>query len=130
MELFKIFGTIAVNNQTANNGIDETTDKAEKAHPKIAEAFSKIGSAAVKAGTAIATGLAAGSAAIGALAKQSLESYAEYEQLVKRGHTIGRWQVQCLESRVICWSMARSSAAFSGCLGARLCSSPGSVSRL
>ena len=82
MELFKLFGTIAIDNSEANNGIDETTDKAEKSHPKISAAFEKIGSAAVKVGKVMATGLAAGSAAIGALAKQSLDSYAEYEQLV------------------------------------------------
>ena len=82
MELFKLFGTIALDNTNANQGIDETTDKAEKAHPKISAAFAKIGDAAVKAGKVIATGLAAGGAAIGALAKQSLDSYADYEQLV------------------------------------------------
>lgn len=82
LELFKLFGTIALDNSEANQGIDETTDKAEKAHPKISAAFEKIGTAAVKVGKVMATGLAAGSAAIVALAKQSLDSYAEYEQLI------------------------------------------------
>ena len=82
MELFKLFGKIVIDNSEANDGIDETTDKAESAHPKISSAFSKIGDAAVKAGQVIATGLAAGSAAIGALAKDSLGNYADYEQLV------------------------------------------------
>lgn len=82
LELFKLLGTIAVDNSEANKGIDETTGKAEKSHSKISGAFSKIGSAAVKVGKTIATGLAVGGAAIGALAKQSLDSYAEYEQLV------------------------------------------------
>ena len=82
MELFKLFGTIAIDNQKANEGIGETTDKAEKSYPKIGAAFEKIGDAAVKVGKTVAAGLAAGSAAIGALAKQSFDSYAEYEQLV------------------------------------------------
>ena len=82
MELFKLFGTIALDNSEANRGIDETTDKAENAHPKISAAFEKIGTAAVKVGKVVATGLGAGAAAIGALAKQSLDNYAEYEQLV------------------------------------------------
>ena len=82
MELFKLFGTIAINNSEANKGIDETTDKAENAHPKISAAFEKIGGAAVKVGKVVATGLGVGAAAIGALAKQSLDSYADYEQLV------------------------------------------------
>ena len=82
MELFKLFGTIAVNNQAANSAIDETTDKAEKSHGGISSAFGKIGNAAVKVGKVVATGLGVAAVAIGAIAKQSIESYAEYEQLV------------------------------------------------
>ena len=81
MELFKLFGTIAVDNSAANRGIDETTDKAEHSQPKIAAAFEKVGAAAVKVGKVVASGLAVGAAAIGALAKSSLDSYADYEQL-------------------------------------------------
>ena len=47
MELFKLFGTIAINNQGANEGIDETTEKASKAQSKMVESFKKIGSAVV-----------------------------------------------------------------------------------
>lgn len=82
MDLFRLFGVIAINNKEANDGIDETTAKAEGAHPKIASAFGKIGSAALAVGTTIAAGVAAGAAAIGKLAKASLDGYADYEQLV------------------------------------------------
>lgn len=82
MELFKLFGSIALNNSGANKGIDETTSKAESASEKIGAAFEKIGSFAVKAGQTIAVGLAAGVTAITALTKQSIDAYAEYEQLV------------------------------------------------
>lgn len=82
MELFKILGTVAIDNQEAIDGIDDTIDKAEKAHPKLKTAFDKMGSAAVAAGKAIASGLAVGTAAIGALLTKSVEVYAEYEQLV------------------------------------------------
>ena len=41
MELFKLFGTIGLNNQEANKGIDETTNKAEGAGNKIAGFFKK-----------------------------------------------------------------------------------------
>lgn len=82
MDLFKLFGIIAINNQEANEAVDATTEKVENAHPRIAAAFEKVGEVAVKAGKVIASGLAAGAAAIGALAKQSLDSYADYEQLV------------------------------------------------
>ncbi len=47
MELFKIFGTIALNNNEANNAIDDTTGKAEKSESKILSAFKKIGTAVV-----------------------------------------------------------------------------------
>jgi hypothetical protein len=45
LELFKLFGTIAINNQEANNGIDETTGKAKDSQSKIVESFKKIGGA-------------------------------------------------------------------------------------
>lgn len=82
MKLFELFGTIAVDNSKANNGIDETTEKAESAHPRISAVFAKIGTAAVNAGKVIATGLAAGAVAVGVLVKSALDNYAQYEQLV------------------------------------------------
>jgi hypothetical protein len=45
MELFKLFGTIALNNSEANQGIDDTTGKAAGAGQKISEAFKKVGTA-------------------------------------------------------------------------------------
>ena len=96
MELFKLFGTIAVQNAEANRGIDETTDKAEdaagkikdlgdegdKTEGKLGKAFSKMGSAAVAVGKTIATGLAVASTAVVAVGKAAISSYADYEQLV------------------------------------------------
>ena len=45
MELFKLFGTIAIQNSDANEQIDDTTDKAERSEGKITSAFKKIGAA-------------------------------------------------------------------------------------
>lgn len=45
MELFKLFGTIAINNKDANKAIDDTTGKAEKSESKMTSAFKKIGAA-------------------------------------------------------------------------------------
>lgn len=45
MELFKLFGTIAVKNDEANQNIDETTNKAKKSENKMSAAFKKIGAA-------------------------------------------------------------------------------------
>lgn len=82
MELFRLLGTIAIDNQAANKGLDETTDKGEKAQSKLSGAFSKIGSAAKVCGAAVATGMAAGAAAIVKIGKDAVASYADYEQLV------------------------------------------------
>lgn len=76
MELFKIFGTIALKGKDQFNGdIDESSSKAEKLSSKIGKglgAAAKIGAAAI----------GAAATAVGALTKKSLEEYAEYEQLV------------------------------------------------
>ena len=47
MELFKLLGTIAIDNQGANESIEDTTDKAGKSESKISSAFKKIGTAVV-----------------------------------------------------------------------------------
>ena len=43
MELFKLFGTIAIENEEANSSIDETTGKASGAGDKISSALKKVG---------------------------------------------------------------------------------------
>lgn len=45
MELFKLFGAIAVKNSQANEAIDETTGKAAQSESKMSSAFKKIGAA-------------------------------------------------------------------------------------
>lgn len=78
VELFKLLGTIAIDNSEAMGALDETSNRASK----IPAVFEKIGSAAIAVGKTVAVGLAAGSAAIGALTKDALGNYADYEQLV------------------------------------------------
>lgn len=82
MELFKLFGTIAVNNSAANSAIDETSGKAEKSEGKFSKVFSRIGSAAVKVGKVAAVGIGAAATGIAVMTKKAVGSYAEYEQLV------------------------------------------------
>lgn len=79
MELFRLFGTIAINNDKANREIDDTTEKAEKSQGKISGAFGKIGTAALKVGAAVgAAAVTAGTA----ITKMAVSAYADYEQLV------------------------------------------------
>lgn len=80
MELFKLFGKIAVENDEANEALDKTSEKGEATESKLKSAFSKIGSAAVTVGKTMATGLAAGAAAMGTLTVKALNLSGELEQ--------------------------------------------------
>lgn len=82
MEVFKLLGTIAVNNSDANNAIDETSDKAEKSEWKMSSAFGKIGKAAVKFGKVAAVAIGAVATGLSAMVKSAVSDYADYEQLV------------------------------------------------
>lgn len=81
MDLFKLVGTIAIENSEANKAIEGTTEKAEKSHGKMAVAFQKMGNLALKAGKVVAVGIGAGATAIGVLSKKAMDEYANYEQL-------------------------------------------------
>ena len=68
MELFKLLGTIAINNEQANKALDDTSAKADDASGKVAGAFGKIGSAALTIGKGIMTaGAVLGTAWIAAI---------------------------------------------------------------
>ena len=78
-EIFKLFGTIGLNNSEANKGIDETTGKAQSASGKIAGFFKKAAvaiGAVFAAGKLIDFGKTAVEAAAGAKAIQ-----AQFEQV-------------------------------------------------
>lgn len=79
MELFRLLGTIAIENDAAINGIKETTGEAEKAESKMSKTFGKIGAVAKK--VAIASAAAVGTATV-AITKKAVDAYADYEQLV------------------------------------------------
>ena len=96
MELFKLFGTIAIDNAEANEALDDTGDKAKETGKNIKEtgddadeSSSKMGAFftgaanfAVKAGKIIAVGLGAASAAVVKIGKDAISAYGDYEQLV------------------------------------------------
>ena len=68
MNIFELFGTIAINNEEANKAIEDTTSKAEDAGEKSQGAFSKIGTAAAAVGKVVLTaGAALGTAWIAAI---------------------------------------------------------------
>ena len=80
MDLFKLLGTIAIDNKEANKALDDTSKKGEQSESKLKSAFSKMGSAAVKVGKVVGTGMVAGATAMGTLAVKSLNLSGELEQ--------------------------------------------------
>lgn len=82
MDLFKLLGTISIENVEANAAIDETTDKAEKSQGKMSKFFSGIGKGAAVVGKAVGVGMVAAGTAVVGLVTKSTQAYAEYEQLV------------------------------------------------
>ena len=74
MELFKLFGTIAVENEQANSAIADTSARADAASNETSTAFQKIGSAAGIVVKAFATA----GAAIGGAWIAAIESTREY----------------------------------------------------
>lgn len=68
MEIFKLLGTIAIDNAQANQAIDETAEKAESGSQRTSSAFETIGGVAKRIGTAVlTTGAALGGAWLAAI---------------------------------------------------------------
>ena len=68
MELFKLLGTIAVNNDQANQALSETSQKAGDTSGQMNSAFTKIGGAAAVVGKAVVgAGIAMGTAWVAAI---------------------------------------------------------------
>ena len=66
MELFKLFGTIAVKNTEANSAIDMTTERAQSASGKLSQSFQNAGTKISGVGSAITKGMAVVGTAVGA----------------------------------------------------------------
>ena len=82
LDLFKLFGTIEIDNKSANKSLDETSGKGSQAESKLSKAFNAFGKGAKVAGKAIAAGLAVGATAIAGLVSKSAQEFAAYEQLI------------------------------------------------
>lgn len=96
MDLFKLLGTIAVNNTEAIDALKQTTNEAkktadslgdtsksgEKSSSKLGTALGKIGKGAAAVGKAVGAGMVAAGTAVAGLASAAVASYASYEQLV------------------------------------------------
>lgn len=74
MELFRLLGTIAIDNDQANRALDETGQRAQETSQETESAFAKIGTAAGK----IAKGIGVASIALGGAWLAAIEGSREY----------------------------------------------------
>ena len=77
MELFKLLGTIAIENEEANEQIEETSSKAGK----FADALKKGAGVAAKFGTAVVTGTMAAGAALTGVASSAASNADEIDKM-------------------------------------------------
>ena len=82
MELFRLLGKIAVDNAEARKALKDVSQEGKETESKLGKTFAAIGNGAVKMGKIIGTGMIAGAGAVAGLVTKSVQSYAEYEQLV------------------------------------------------
>ncbi len=75
MDIFKLFGKIIIEDEEAHGKLGKIGDKASKLAGKFGDMAKFVGTATVAA-------VGAASTAIGAIAKNAIEGYADYEQLV------------------------------------------------
>ena len=80
MELFKLLGTIAIDNAEANKALRDTSQEGSKAESKLGKVFGAIGKGAAVAGKAIAAGLAVGATAMAGLTVKALQASGDLEQ--------------------------------------------------
>ena len=74
MELFRLLGTIAIDNDSANRALSETSENAEESSNKTSEAFKKIGTVA----GGIVKGIATAGVALGGAWIAAIEGSREY----------------------------------------------------
>lgn len=74
MELFKLLGTIAIDNTEANNALNETAENAGSSSKEVESAVNKVGSVALGLGKAVVTA----GAVIGGAWLAAIEGSREY----------------------------------------------------
>jgi hypothetical protein len=88
--IFQLFGEIYVDNEKANAGIDETTNKGKEAEGKLGGAFTGIGKAAGAVGKAIGTAaLAMGAAAVSGAAVLGREAFNAADEIQRLADVTG-----------------------------------------
>lgn len=80
-DVMTLFARLTLDTKGYDTGLEKAKKDASSAGQNIIKGLSGVGKAVVGIGKACAVGIAAGSAAIGVLTKQSVSAYASYEQL-------------------------------------------------
>ena len=89
LELFRLLGTIAINNKEANAALKDTSGKGEKAEKSLSKSFVKIGKSALKIGTAVGAAAIAVGAAMKSIADDTREYRTEMGKLEVAFETAG-----------------------------------------
>ena len=82
MDLFTLVAKLTLDKSEYEKGLTDAESEASSSGGKFAGILGKVGKAAGTIAKVSAAGIAAGSAVVGVLTKQSVEAYANYEQLV------------------------------------------------
>lgn len=80
-DVMTLFARLLLDTKGYQDGLEKAKKDASSAGQGITKGLSGVGKAVVGVGKACAVGIGAGAAAIGFLTKQSVGSYAQYEQL-------------------------------------------------
>lgn len=80
MNIFKLLGEIAINNQGAIHAINDTNSRAHALGENMGKVFTAVGNGAIKAGKVIGTGLAAGTTAMTGLVVKGMNLLSGLEQ--------------------------------------------------
>lgn len=80
MNIFKLLGEIAINNQGAIHAINDTNSRAHALGENMGKVFSAVGNGAIKCGKVIGTGLAAGATAMSGLVVKGMNLLSGLEQ--------------------------------------------------
>lgn len=80
MNIFKLLGEIAINNQGANHAIEDTNSRAHSLGENMGKVFTAVGNGAIKCGKVIGTGLAAGATAMTGLVVKGMSLLSDLEQ--------------------------------------------------
>lgn len=81
-EVFKIIGTVAMNNKDALNSLDETVSAGKNASGKLGTIIAGAGKALTAVAATAATAVGTMATGIATITKSAIDNYGEYEQLV------------------------------------------------